>query len=240
MLSLWVMTLGVLMGIETVQPETPRLIEISDLIAYVEVIEVTPEIGEQALEPLPPGIYRTFPAQKAQVRFLRFLKGEVRAESDEAVVVKKENGFFLSTAKRRVLYLKQKEGFCEALGNLGGESRLPSAMWELHRRVGKGYGVIVGALGEPSGLVAVALRGRHFAPLVPESESWMRTIVKSISIDELGVAEIQLEPGNYTILLQKGKEVYHPYRLVDGFYPYVILNEEIRWKIIYIKAGSQR
>lgn len=239
MLSLWVMTLGILMGTEVVQPETPRLIESSDLIAYVEVIEVTPEIGEEALEPLPPGMYRTFPAQEAQVRFLRVLKGKVSAELGEVGVIKEENGFFLSRDKPRVLYLKRKKDFYETLGNLGGESRLPSAMWELHRREGKGYGVIVGALGELSGLVAVALRERHFAPLVPESESWMRSIVKSISIDELGVAEIQLEPGNYTILLQKGKEVYRPYRLVDGFYPYVILDEESRWKIVYIKTGAQ-
>ena len=240
MVSFLIMALGTLMGAEMVQPETPKLIETSDLITYVEIIRVTPEIGEQALESLPPGMYRTFPSQKAQVRLLRFLKGEVRPELDEVVVIKKENGFFLSRGKRRVLYLKRKDDFYEALGNLGGEHRLPSAMWELHRREGKGYGVVLGVLGEPFELVAVALRGRHSAPLQPESERWMRSIVKTVSIDELRVAEIQLEPGSYTILLQKGKEVYHPYRLVDGFYPYVILDEESPWKIVYINAGWHR
>ena len=239
MLSFCIMTLGVLVGTEAVQPETPRLIETADVIAYVEVIRVTPEVAEQVLEPLPPGMYKTFPAQKAQVRFLRFLKRKVRAELRKIEIIKEENAFFLSTGKRRVLYLKRKDNFYEALGNHGGEPRLASAMWELHRMEEKAYGVVVGVLGEPSELVAVALRGRHSAPLVPESERWMRSIVRRVSIDELGVAEIQLEPGSYTILLHRGKEVYHPYRLVDGFYPYVILDEESRWKIVYIKTGAQ-
>jgi hypothetical protein len=236
MLSCCFMVFGMLANMEIVQPETPDLIRTSDLIAYVETINVDPVIKEDMLAPLPPGGYRTFPAQNAQVRILRTLKGEVSAESGEIVVLKKENGFFVSEDKRRVLYLKQGEGFYEALGNLGGEHRLASVIWELHRIKGEGYGVVIGLLGEPSGSMAVAFRGRHPVPLIPGSERWIQAVVKKTPIDELGVAEIRLEPGNYTILLRKGDNICHPSRLVNGFYPYLILDQESPWKIVYIQT----
>jgi len=234
MLFCYFLLFGMLLNMGTVQPETPKLIETSDLIAYVEVTKVSPEIDDHTLEPLTPGSYRNFPAQKAQVRILRSLKGEVSVESNVALVIKKENGFFLSKDKRRVLYLKQEKDFYEVLGNLGGEHRLASAIWELRRMKKKGYGVVIGTLGEPSGLTAVAFHGRHSVPLIPESEKGTQSIVKKVPIDELGVAEIQLEPGSYTILVQKEDNIYHPNRLVNGFYPYVILDQESRWKIVYI------
>lgn len=238
MLSFCIIIWGISSCMEAIQPETPELIRTSDLIAYVEIIKVAPVIEEGASEHLHPGSYRTFPAQKACGRILRSLKGAVAEGSDVVDVIKQENGFYLSQNERRVLYLKRKDGFYETSGILGGEHRLASAIWELRRAEEKGYGVVVGAKGNPAGLTAVVLRGRHSVPLIPESENWVQTVVKKAPVDELGVAEFLLESGSYTILLYKGAEVYHPNRLVNGFYPYVILDRESRWKIVYIQRGD--
>ena len=90
MTSFLIIALGMLMGAQMVQPETPRLIEESDLIVYAEILKATPEIEEHARTPLPPGSYRTFPAQKAQARVLRILKKEIPAELGDEEVVKEE------------------------------------------------------------------------------------------------------------------------------------------------------
>jgi hypothetical protein len=81
-------------------------------------------------------------------------------------------------------------------------------------------------------LEVYVLQGRHKAPLILGSKIWKDNVIRREKIGEFDIAEVSLKPGTYTLLIQFNGNLHSFGRLVNGYYPYVIL-EENDWRALY-------
>lgn len=78
--------------------------KVSDVISYVEILEVEPSIDKSPSpsEPIPGPL---FPKQRAKVKFLKILRGPVSLENTTSTIIKRRAYFYLIEKERLVLYL---------------------------------------------------------------------------------------------------------------------------------------
>lgn len=208
--------------------------ENSDVISYVEVLEVDRRI-EEPTELLPPGSRDVFLKQQAKIKFLKILKGPKELENTTDNIVKKRAYFFLTEKERLVLYLRKRLCSYHTFSVSQGEWRLASALADVNSlKKDTESGIVVGVLnkGNLQDLRIHILQRRHKAPVILDSESWKNNLVRREKIGEFDIAEIPLAQGAFTVLLELKENLYSFNQLVDRYYPYVIL-EENNWQAIY-------
>lgn len=218
------------------------LFENSDIISYVEVLQVDTKI-KGPTKPFPPGINPIFSMQRAKVKFLKILKGPESLEGTIGNVIKDRSYFYLTEKEKSAPYLKEKNGLYHTVGSFSGQRRLASALADINNLRGDiGSGIVVGILnkGDLSDSKLHILQGRHKAPVILGSKVWKNNLIKVERVSKFDIAGIPLERGAYTILLELKGNLYAFSRLVDGYYPYVIL-EENNWRALYfdIKKTKQ-
>lgn len=221
-------------------PSQEWCFENSEAIAYVEVLKVSRKV-EKPTESLPPGIWRTFPRQRVKVRFLKVLKGPEELENTSSTIIKGRAHFYLDEGEREVLYLRKgiwRYHTVSTFQCITGLAPVLAKMNSLKKH--KGSGLVIGVLnkGNLEGLEVHILEDRHKAPVILDSEIYRDNLVKKERIGELDIAEIPLEPGSYTVLIELNGNLYSFNRLVDGYYPYVILEENNWWGLHFDIQGG--
>ena len=208
----------------------------ADVVCYVEILKVDKEIERPSLdEPPPPGKRITYPEQMATVKCLRLLKGPDELQDVTFNVLKQASHFFLREKQRRVLYLSQNRERYSTIGIDSGESRLPSALSISNTlKDDYGSGIVVGILADQplENLNVHILQGRQKAPISLHTAQWKDALIKKAETEDFGIAEIPLESGSYSVLLQLDERLYTFSRLVNGYYPYVILDKN-QWRPVY-------
>jgi len=220
---------------EIVPPSSEWLFENSDVISYVEVLEVDRRIRAEDL-----GSIGDFPKQNATVKFLKMLKGPKRLTGETSSIVKGKGYFYLRERQRVILYLRKKLRSYRTISSFEGQWQLASALADVNNLgVEKGSGIVIGLLkrGNPQEVEAHILRGRHKAPIALNSLIYKEQLVKTARFGEFDIAEMPLEPSAYTILVGLGGSLYSFSPLVDGYYPYVIL-DETDWRGLYFDLES--
>lgn len=217
-------------------PSEEWFFENSDIISYVEVLEVDKEVDKEikrSSESLLLGSKTIFSKQHAKVRFLKILKGPGELENTTANIIKRKAYFGLGPKEKRVLYLRRGIWRYYTVSIFGGEWRLASVLANVNAlNKDKGSGIVVGLLnkGDLQGLEIHVLHGRHKSPVILDSEVYEANFVKEEKIGEFDIAEISLEPGAYTLLIELDGSLYSGFsQLVDGHYPYVIIKED-NWR----------
>ena len=211
-------------------PSQTWLFERSDIISYVEVLEVDKaiELPPSSPENMKPGEIARYPKQFAKVKFLKLLKGSKELENTTRNIIKGGGAnFYLKEGEKLVLYLK-KWIWSYHTFNSRAESRLAPVLANVNSlKKEMKNGIVVGVFNKESleDLKVHILQGRHKAPIILDSEIYKDNLVKKERINEFDIAEIPLEPGSYTILIELEGNLYNFNRLVVGYYPYVILEE---------------
>jgi len=214
--------------------------ENSEVIAYVEVLKVSRKI-ERSTQLSPPGIWRTFPRQRVKVKFLRVFKGAKELEDTTGTVIKGRAHFYLNKEERLVLYLRKGIWRYHTVSNFQGRTGVSSVIPYINSlEKDKGSGLVVEVLnkGDLKDSEMHVLQGRQKSPVILDSETYRDNLVKKEKIDEFGIAEIPLEPGSYTVLIELDGDLYSFNRLVEGHYPYVIL-EENTWEGLYFDVEGE-
>lgn len=214
------------------------VINSSELIVYVEILEVNKSVKEEAIYskhgPL-------FPEQSAQVKFLKILKGTERLENSVNQVRKQESHFSLYNGERLVLYLR-KEGdkSFRTIGTFRGHRRLASAIADINTIKKQRAGLVIGIIGNKKleDIEINILEGRYKAPVVLETSTYEKGLVKTAKPGEFGIATISLEPGKYTVLFKTDDRLEGFSRLINGHYPYVILQKS-NWRGLYFDIRRQ-
>ncbi len=207
----------------------------AEIISYIEITEVDRKI-EGPSEPFPPGSRTSYSQQTAKIKFLKVLKGPKELEGKTGEIIKKKTYFYFTAEEKLVVYLEKKGDKYYTVGESSNEWRLPSALANINKiQKDSQSGIVVGVLNNPGikDLRVHILNGKYKAPVLLNDEDWKKNIVKEEKIGEFGIAEIFLEPGNYTILLEFEGKLYSFNRLVNGYYPYIILEKEGDWRAIY-------
>ena len=70
------------------------------------------------------------------------------------------------------------------------------------------------------------LKGRNRAPILLGGKNYQENIVITRKTEEFDIAKIPLNPGSYTVLIEYKDTLYSFNRLVDGYYPYVIIGNQ--------------
>lgn len=198
-----------------------QLIESSDLIVYVEVLELDKNTAQRSKDSL------LYPKQIAQVNVLKVLKGSVKRE--DIKITKKRAYFQLQEKQRLVLYLKKYFGSYQTVSVFSQETRIASAIANVNEYlIQDGSGIVVGITNkEPIERLNIhILKGRNRAPILLGGKNYQKNIVITRKTEEFDIAEIPLDPGSYTILIEYKDALYSFNRLVDGYYPYVIIGDQ--------------
>jgi len=220
-----------------IKPKSSKwLFEHSDLIAYVKIISIDKKMSGNTHKKQPPGIYPLFEKQHCRTKVLKVLKGPTELINKIISVVKIKSHYYLKEKQRLVLYLKKQDKVYRTIGLFGGEHRLASALCninELREDVQTG-GIVSAVLNEKkdTSLRIHIIEGRHKACINIGDKTWKNHLFKILPIDKFCIAEIPLEEGSYTVLLELKHNLYSHSRLVDGYYPYVIIAKG-RWKPLY-------
>ena len=219
-----------------IKPESSKwLFENSDLISYGEVVDVDREIDDSVHKRQPPGIYPSFKIQLCRVKLLKVLKGSDELKGKIITVIKKRSRYYFKKGQKRVLYLKEHYRIYETVDLFGGEHRLVSALCNINtiKNIQRG-GIVAGILnkGKENYLRICIIRGRQKAGVTIGDKIWGNYLLKTVQIGEFDIAEVPLEEGNYTVLLEFNNNLYPHSRLVEGHYPYVIITKG-RWKPLY-------
>lgn len=236
-------TLGCVKSSEMIpiNPESPEyLFKNSDVIAYVEVLEAT-KVKEYPTEPLPLGTRFIFPEQHAKVRFLKILKGPQEIKDTTTTIVKSKSFNYLSEGQQVVVYLKMIKEKYWTINLSGWEWRLVSALANINNLKREGSGVVVGIAnkGEFCDFKIRILKGRHRAPITIRDQIIQASLLKTEEVGEFGMSEISFNPKViYTILLEVGGGLYSHNRLINGHYPYILL-EENEWKAVYFDIKEE-
>jgi hypothetical protein len=219
-----------------IKPESPEwLFRHSNVIGYVEIIEVDKKIKKnQSFENLE-GIYSTYPRQGCKAKFLRILKGSNDLENTTVSLVKEYSRYFLTEKQKIVLYLKKKDVY-HTIDQFGGEHRLASALCDINniREDIQTGGIVVAVLNKEkyTDYKVHIIKGRHRSPINKGDEAWKKYLLKSAKFNEFDIVEVPLQGGRYTVLLELNGNIYCHSRLINGYYPYVIISEN-RFKPIY-------
>jgi len=225
-----------------IEPQSFKwLFEHSDLIAYVEIISVDKKIDNSIYKNQPPGIYSLFREQYCQVNVLRILKGSTQLKNKTITVIKRKSCYCLKEKQRLVFYLEKQNGVYQTIDPFGGEHRLASALCninELRKDVQTG-GVVVAVLNkrEDISFRVHIIQGRQRAGINIGDKIWRKYLLKILEISEFDIAEVPLEEGSYTMLLEINHKLYPHSRLVEGCYPYVIITEK-KWIPLYFDINK--
>jgi len=219
-----------------IKPENPKwLFENSDLISYGEIVDVDREVDTTVHKKQPPGIYPSFEMQLCRVKLLKVLKGSDELKGKIITVIKKRSRYYFKKGQKRVLYLKEHYRIYETVDLFGGEHRLVSALCNINtiKNIQRG-GIVAGVLnkGKENYLRIYIVRERQKAGVTIGDKIWKKYLLKTAQIGEFDIAEVSLEKGNYTVLLEFNNNLYPHSRLVEGCYPYVIITKG-RWKPLY-------
>gem|GEM_PF-3062765 len=223
------------------QPEFEDLIPIADTIAYVEVLTVDKTV-KQPRRQVPPrlGEVTRYPAQKAEIRFIRILKGLSSLKGKTTTILKPENYYCFQPKIKIVVYLKGKTDGFITLGKYLGEHRLASAIKDIKNRIGsKEHGLII-SLTEDSvkdrNYKIIILAGRTRYPLHPQELEKYRA--KRTYFDNNWISEVVLKPGIYTVLVRYKDVLYHPYQIGEGYYCSFVLDNNVHWEVVYFDISS--
>ena len=220
-----------------IKPQSCKwLFEHSDLIAYVEIISVDKKTNDSIYKKQPPGIYPSFGEQYCQANVLKILKGLTELKNKTITVIKRKSRYYLKEKQKLVLYLEKQNEIYQTIDLFGGEHRLASALCninELRKDVQKG-GIVVTVLNkkEDVSFRIHIIRGRQKVDINIGDKIWRNYLLKILDIDEFDTIEVPLGEGNYTVLLEIDHNLYPHSRLIDGYYPYVIITKG-KWKPLY-------
>lgn len=208
----------------------------ADVVCYVEILEVDKKIEESSSghDPLE-GEVIIHPEQTVRAQCLKVLKGPEELQGTTLVIVKQRSDFHLVENQRRVLHLSHDAHRFRTVGWRSGEWRLPSVLSIANTlKNDAGSGIVVGVLAEYSlkNSMVHILKGRHRAPVTLHSRQWEEALTGAYTIGDFDIAEIFVEPGSYTVLLEVDGTLRSFSRLVFGYYPYVIV-EEHQWRTVY-------
>lgn len=199
-----------------------QLIKSSDLIVYIEVLKIDKNITKQSKDSL------LYPKQIAYVNVLKVLKGSVKSENIK--ITKKRAYFQLQEKQRLVLYLRKYFESYQTVSVFSQETRIASAIANVNEYlIQDSSGIVVGIISNKEHkerLNIHILKGRNRAPILLGGKNYQKNIVMTKKADEFDIAKIPLDPGSYTVLVGYKDTLYSFGRLIDGYYPYVIIGEQ--------------
>lgn len=231
-------------GMIPIEPESSEyLFKNSDVIAYVKVLEVTKIKKKYHSEPLSLGARIIFPRQLAKVRFLKILKGSQGLKDTTATIVKSKSFNYLSEGQEVVVYLKKVKGRYQTINLSGWEWRLASTLANINNLKADGCGVVVGVLLNKDkrnfhDFKIHILKGRHKAPIILGDQVIQTSLLKTEEVGKFNISEVPLDHGTIYIILLEVKGGLHSHnRLVNGYYPYILL-EENEWRVVYFDINE--
>jgi hypothetical protein len=217
------------------------LFEHSDLIAYTEIISVDKEVDYESPKEPVPGVYPVFGEQRCKAKILKVLKGLEELEDRSLVIIKRRSRYYLTEGQKVVLYLEKQKDTYQTIDPFGGEHRLASALSNVNnlRKDTETGGVVAGVLNkkEEVRLKIHIIKGRQKAGITIGDKIWKEYLFKSVDIGKFDIAEIPLKGGRYTILLEHNGNLHPHSRIIDGYYPYVIIREN-NWKPLYFDINK--
>jgi len=225
-------------GAVPIVPETTkRLFELSDLIVYAEIVRVEGEPYERRDPKTGVEASEIFPEQRFEATFLWVLKGEMVLQDKTVSVIKVRSRYYLTKGQKRVLYLTKREGSYRTVDRFGGEHRLASALCDIRnlRTDAQEGGIIATFLDGNEHLCSKVhlLRGRHNKSLRINDKEWNKSLLRTDIVARFNICDIKLERGIYTLLLEMDGRLRSYTRLIDGYYPCVIIGQYRWWEPIY-------
>jgi hypothetical protein len=189
------------------------------------------------------GKIEQYPEQKVDAKILKILKGPTSLEGQTIAIIKPQSYFLFKREERQIVYLKKFWGKFKTISPFSGETRIASALAAVNEIYGNNSGVVIGIsnpniynqeMQKQTESEFYVLIGRHKAPLSDKSKNYQKSLYIKVTLTDLCIKEIKLQDGSYTILkkLKNNGEFESFNRLVDGFYPFIVLKDN-KWQAVY-------